>query len=306
MDRTEVYSSLRDKILNYPEYANMPLDPTAEELVAIPRSGTVVGRATDEETYPHCGGTVYVRWNILQKLREAGKLIQEYSATYQLEVICGYGDAGIGGTCEQLTTAAPRDIGIPRMTSHLTGGAVDVQVTAQGKPLVMGTPLWDSTPDSFTFSPFISKAAWSNRQVLRRIMLAVGFAPFDGNWWHFSYGDKAWAKYYGERAAIYGPVAFSGTEGLPDGEHSRSSCRHDALSFEHDDHLPTWYRFCLSPRRAKLVGGSLQCRYTSSVVMGLSLCWPETSRGENSIQELVGKRAVQAEQGVYLTCNTPG
>jgi D-alanyl-D-alanine dipeptidase len=28
-----------------------------------------------------------------------------------------------------------------------------------------------------------------------------GLAPFDGEWWHFSYGDREWAKYYEEEAA---------------------------------------------------------------------------------------------------------
>jgi D-alanyl-D-alanine dipeptidase len=75
----------------------------------------------------------------------------------------------------------------------------------------MGTPIWDFVSDSFTFSPFIDKEAWRNRQLLRRIMTAVGFAPFDGEWWHFSYGDKEWARYYAERAAIYEQVTFTST-----------------------------------------------------------------------------------------------
>jgi D-alanyl-D-alanine dipeptidase len=37
-------------------------------------------------------------------------------------------------------------------------------------------------------------------------MVAAGFAPFYGEWWHFSYGDREWAAVYGEPAALYGPL----------------------------------------------------------------------------------------------------
>jgi D-alanyl-D-alanine dipeptidase len=56
---------------------------------------------------------------------------------------------------------------------------------------------------TFTFSPFIGKEAWNNRQLLRYVMLSAGFAPFDGEWWHFSYGDREWAFYYKKPYAIY-------------------------------------------------------------------------------------------------------
>jgi D-alanyl-D-alanine dipeptidase len=65
-------------------------------------------------------------------------------------------------------------------------------------------------PDTFTFSPFISKEAWANRQLLRRVMIQAGFAPFDGEWWHFSYGDKEWARYYDKRAAMYDQLYLKG------------------------------------------------------------------------------------------------
>jgi D-alanyl-D-alanine dipeptidase len=40
-------------------------------------------------------------------------------------------------------------------------------------------------------------------------MLGVGFAPFDGEWWHFSYGDKEWAAYYNKPNAVYEQIDFS-------------------------------------------------------------------------------------------------
>lgn len=32
-----------------------------------------------------------------------------------------------------------------------------------------------------------------NRFLLQDLMLLVGFAPYYGEWWHFSYGDREWA-----------------------------------------------------------------------------------------------------------------
>jgi len=38
---------------------------------------------------------------------------------------------------------------------------------------------------------------------LREAMVRAGFAPFNGEWWHFSYGDPEWAALWGEPAALY-------------------------------------------------------------------------------------------------------
>lgn len=31
-------------------------------------------------------------------------------------------------------------------------------------------------------------------------MLSVGFAPCDNEYWHFSYGDERWARYYNKKS----------------------------------------------------------------------------------------------------------
>ena len=50
---------------------------------------------------------------------------------------------------------------------------------------------------------YISERAKNNRELLRKIMLEEEFAPYDGEWWHFSYGDKEWAFYYNKDEALY-------------------------------------------------------------------------------------------------------
>ena len=233
MKKQDIYRRLEEKMLSYTDYSGVPLRPTSEELVAIPKSGLAVGRQIDTAMQPYTGGTVFVRWTVLQKLREAGKLLSEAPGDCQLEVVYGYRAPEVQRRLfeehkdrlknefegEDLIAATHRVIAVPEVAGHPTGGAVDVQILADGKPADMGTKIWDFLPDSFTFSPFISKTAWNNRQLLRRLMMAVGFAPFDGEWWHFSYGDREWARYYGEGAAVYGQVEVTGncTQGPSDG-----------------------------------------------------------------------------------------
>ena len=48
-----------------------------------------------------------------------------------------------------------------------------------------------------------------NRMLLRAVMMSAGFAPFVGEWWHFSYGDKEWAKYVGNEVAPYDQLDFN-------------------------------------------------------------------------------------------------
>jgi len=46
-------------------------------------------------------------------------------------------------------------------------------------------------------------------------MVEAGFAPFTGEWWHFSYGDREWAAIWGRDAAIYEQLESPGAEVAP-------------------------------------------------------------------------------------------
>jgi D-alanyl-D-alanine dipeptidase len=82
----------------------------------------------------------------------------------------------------------------------------------------MGTAAMEASRDSFTFSPFVSRQAWDDRQLLRRAMMAAGFAPYDGEWWHFSYGDKEWARFYRKPGALYDQVSFADAQKAAPGD----------------------------------------------------------------------------------------
>ena len=92
---------------------------------------------------------------------------------------------------------------------HCTGGAVDLTVVGpDGRELDMTSPYSAEVPERMltaeTFSPKISAQARQNREFLLKIMAAVGFTNYAGEWWHFSYGDSGWAWRLGRRTAIYG------------------------------------------------------------------------------------------------------
>jgi D-alanyl-D-alanine dipeptidase len=99
-------------------------------------------------------------------------------------------------------------IAYPPVAGHPTGGAVDVTLVTDGFDIDMGGVIADFSDEERirTFSNSVTAFQKENRLMLRELMLSHGFAPFDGEWWHFCFGDREWAAYYGEKAAIYGPL----------------------------------------------------------------------------------------------------
>lgn len=103
----------------------------------------------------------------------------------------------------------PPDHPVP--PGHCTGGAVDLTILGRdGQLLDMTSPYsWQRGPCeadvvTATFSNGISETARRNRQLLIGVMSAVGFTNYGGEWWHWSYGDSAWAWRLGRKTALYG------------------------------------------------------------------------------------------------------
>jgi zinc D-Ala-D-Ala dipeptidase len=97
-------------------------------------------------------------------------------------------------------------IAVPSVAGHPTGGAIDLLIINKEtkKPIEFGSNYLDfDNPNIKYSSPSISNLAKQNRKLLRQIMMQNEFAPYDGEWWHFSYGDKEWAFYYKKESAIY-------------------------------------------------------------------------------------------------------
>lgn len=131
-------------------------------------------------------------------------------------------------TPAQLAAAVDDFVALPqadpaRPAPHTTGGAVDLTLCLHGRPLDMGTAFDDFSPAARTAwletdcrAPEF-RAARANRRLLYHTLCAAGFVNYSEEWWHYSYGDRLWARTHG-KTPLYGQ---SGWPAGPDAEPER-------------------------------------------------------------------------------------
>lgn len=107
-------------------------------------------------------------------------------------------------------------VAMPSVAGHPTGGAVDLSLAINGCEIPMGGPIADfGKPELLpTFSPFVTQEQADARLLLHDAMVAEGFAPFYGEWWHFSFGDREWAAFYGHTKTLYAPIYIQNSYSL--------------------------------------------------------------------------------------------
>lgn len=95
---------------------------------------------------------------------------------------------------------------------HCTGAAVDVNLLdkdGNALDLIAPTQGWEA---AYTWSDLLSPEAKRNRMVMVNAMLEAGFSNCRDEYWHYSWGDSAWAVRTGANACPYGwvypPVAL--------------------------------------------------------------------------------------------------
>lgn len=99
-------------------------------------------------------------------------------------------------------------------SSHLTGGAVDVTLCdAEGLFLDMGTEFDEISPLSYSgaFEAIDKPSARQaevieNRRLLHSVMRQAGFTNLPSAWWHFDYGNQAWAWCANKPEAKFGLI----------------------------------------------------------------------------------------------------
>ena len=97
---------------------------------------------------------------------------------------------------------APYDQKAP--PGHCTGSAVDVALLdAEGKELDVNFPAerWDA---AYTWANNIGPEAKENRMRMVNAMLGAGFSNCREEYWHYSWGDSAWAVRVGVSECPYG------------------------------------------------------------------------------------------------------
>lgn len=175
---------------------------------------------------PYTGENILVREELLPLLRTAYKKLQEVKTGYNFWICYGYRHPEIQQRYyearyavhkkewpnlseSELVELTHTQVAFPEVAGHPTGGAIDITlVDEKGRELDMGTGIAEySEPEKcFTFSKSITRVQAKNRQLLRKILMSVGFAPFNGEWWHFSYGDREWAYFYGKECSLFNQV----------------------------------------------------------------------------------------------------
>jgi zinc D-Ala-D-Ala dipeptidase len=203
---------------------------TCSELMAVPGGESseplVPAAAYDPQIFEAAidGTPVTVRETVARKLAEASGLLRDAGA--RLQIADGHRPAArqeryfaeawemMRGRRPELRDEELREVvhalcAVPEVAGHPTGGAVDVVATTpDGGVLDTGSTLadFDDLSRVPTFAPGLTGDQRRNRMLLHDAMVAAGFAPFYGEWWHFSYGDREWAAFYEQPGAIYGPV----------------------------------------------------------------------------------------------------
>lgn len=222
MITSSVVEALKSKIPGYRDLADIPMRDNGETMVRLVTRDNLYVRQIGDEMFPYTGNDIWVRENVAERLQQAADYTSQTLPNVMLQVHYGFRHPEIQEKrfAAFMQSIANRDditdkeqyahifIAEPSVAGHPTGGAVDVAlVDRETKNLLdMGTGLSDFRDETLTFYPFISREAWSNRNVLRNMMVRAGFAPYDGEWWHFSYGDREWACYCHQPQACYAPT----------------------------------------------------------------------------------------------------
>ncbi|MDD3669196.1 MAG: M15 family metallopeptidase [Alphaproteobacteria bacterium] len=92
-------------------------------------------------------------------------------------------------------------------SGHQSGAAVDVALCdSDGRLLDMGGAVRGFEDTAAFDCPALSETAKANRRVLKEAMASAGFVNYPAEWWHYSFGDRLWAKLTGSPIAIFGQV----------------------------------------------------------------------------------------------------
>jgi D-alanyl-D-alanine dipeptidase len=214
------------KILGYDDVVPFQPGSSAEELVDVRTyDQTISTHYIKQDMIAYTGDTMYVRKSLAEKLARVNKKLS--SRGYRLEVVYGYRHPEVQrryfeGRRNALKTEYPDMdesaldrmthgfVAIPDVAGHPAGAAVDLTIIDRdGKDINMGMKIADySDPDHIlTDAPDITTEQAENRRLLHDLMVKEGFAPFYGEWWHFSYGDREWAAFYNKKA-LYGAIDF--------------------------------------------------------------------------------------------------
>lgn len=216
------------KILTLGDLRNIPSGNSIEPLVDVRAyDSKIIATYEKFDMMPYVNDQIFVRDTVAKKLSIANNILQK-NGHYTLKVVYGYRHPEIQRfyfekrkavvkkekpqlTDDELTSFVHLFVAEPSVAGHPTGGAIDITIAhTDGTDLLMGGKIGDFSDEEKirTFSKNISEEEQLNRVLLRKILMEQDFAPFNGEWWHFSYGDIEWAAFYNKKTSLYGQIDF--------------------------------------------------------------------------------------------------
>ncbi len=214
-------------ILTYQELLTVLPGENNEPLISLNSvCPDIICKYEKTDMIPLTGNDIYVRKTVAEKLCRVQERIKKISSEFQLRVVYGYRHPNIQKkyfnkkkqellekeniSDENIDAVVHNFIAVPEVAGHPTGGALDLTIVKNGKMVDMGTEIADYSDEEKikTYSINITSEQMKNRMILHDAMLSEKFAPFYGEWWHFSHGDREWAYFYGEEKSIYSPIFF--------------------------------------------------------------------------------------------------
>lgn len=225
---SKVYMSNIGYITKLSDLLKKTLEENSEEFVIINSiSSDIVCEYEQFDMKIYLDNNIVVRKTVAEKLFEISIKLKEQNHDLKLRVVYGYRHPNVqleyfenikseikknnpNDTEDELNEKTHLFIADPRVAGHPTGGAVDITITTIDGDLDMGTKIADFSDANKiqTFSLLINEEQKNNRKLLHDLMIDAGFAPFYGEWWHFSYGDLEWAYFYNKKSSIYSKIDY--------------------------------------------------------------------------------------------------
>lgn len=224
LNKDIVYKEISQSFVGFRELINIPVKDNQERMIDVSSHGLLIDHSYS--ALPKSSGdTLLLRQSVCERLVEAEALLKNQYPGYGFALVYAYRSLSIQqekfeSMKRELGFATRTDdeayeqihhfIAVPEVAGHPTGGAIDLLIIdSAGHSLDFGTQMHEMVKDSYVFSPFVSLDAQKNRRLLRNVMMQAGFAPYDGEWWHFSYGDREWAAYYKKTHALYNQLPYN-------------------------------------------------------------------------------------------------
>lgn len=92
-------------------------------------------------------------------------------------------------------------------SGHQSGAALDVTlVNDLGVEYDMGGQVRGFGAEAEFAAPNISATAHQNRAILQTTLAKVGLINYPSEWWHYSFGDRLWARLTGSKLAIFANI----------------------------------------------------------------------------------------------------